>query len=147
MIDRQQAAAITYTKKNFERSTELDCIEFVHVDHCKFKWVCFPFTDLSADRLIPVSKALATVIMEDLSPASAACSRYLNPFILFPALSLCKNTTTSRSNHLKINVNFRWKMQYLDIHIWQDVMGQLQTALTQGYDRLQLSALGGSLQV
>lgn len=46
-------------------------------------------TNLSADRLTPESKALATMIIEDLSPASAACSKYLKPFIRFPALS-CK---------------------------------------------------------
>lgn len=53
--------------------------------------------DLSADRLTPLSKALATMIMEDLSPASAACSRYLKPFIRFPALS-CQQTNQTRQS-------------------------------------------------
>lgn len=61
-------------------------------------------TNLPAGRLIPVSKALATMIIEDLSPASAACSRYLKPFILFPALSCEQDTfvrTRRKSNQVK----------------------------------------------
>lgn len=38
-------------------------------------------------------------------------------------------------------------MWYLQLHVRQDVMGQLQTTLTQGYDGLQLSTLCSCLQV
>lgn len=107
--------------------------------------------DLSADRSTPVSKALATMIIEDLSPASAACSRYLKPFILVPALSCQPHRTETVTNRaLKRNsAEKRLSKQrgYLQHHVWQDVMGQLQAALPQGHDGLQLPAQRRSLQV
>lgn len=44
--------------------------------------------------------------MEDLSPASAACSRSLKPFIRFPALS-CNNHRTVRTHPYKTKLSWR----------------------------------------
>lgn len=91
------------------------------------------------------------MIMEDLSPASAACSRYLKPFIRFPALSCERHKNVGLQPQQSIvkapYTRKRVIIVHLQFHIWQYVMGQLQVALPHGYNGLQLSAQRGSLQM
>lgn len=89
------------------------------------------------------------MIIEDLSPASAACSRYLKPFIRFPALS-CQQHKHVRIQLHKPNIKPAKQKKsacYLQFHIWQYVMRQLQIALSQSHDGLQLATQCSSLQV